>query len=40
MTSVRLKTAPQVHVPRIRHWDGDLDLLDKIGASLVLPQTA
>lgn len=28
--------APQVHVPRIRHWDGDLDLLDQVGR--LIPQ--
>ncbi len=29
--------APQVSVPRIRHWDGDLDLLDQIGEWLNIP---
>ena len=31
--------APQVSVPRIRHWDGDLDLLDQIGEWLNIPVT-
>ncbi len=30
--------APQVTIPRIRHWDGDLDLLDQIGQWLTLPE--
>lgn len=29
--------APQISVPRIRHWEGDLDLLDQIGEWLNLP---
>ena len=30
--------APQVRIPRIRHWEGDLDLLEQIGQWLTLPQ--
>lgn len=29
--------APQISVPRIRHWDGDLDLLDQIGEWIDIP---
>jgi anion-transporting ArsA/GET3 family ATPase len=32
--------APQVCVPRITRWDGDLDLLGQLGGWLDLPQTA
>lgn len=29
--------APQISIPRIRHWDGDLDLLGQVGEWLTLP---
>ena len=28
---------PQITVPRIRQWDGDLDLLDQVGRWMELP---
>jgi anion-transporting ArsA/GET3 family ATPase len=31
--------APQVYIPRIREWDGDLDLLGQVGQWLTLPHT-
>lgn len=33
-------SAPQIRIPRIREWNGDLDLLDKVSQWVDLPQTA
>jgi anion-transporting ArsA/GET3 family ATPase len=33
-------SAPRIRIPRIRQWNGDLDLLDKVSQWVDLPQTA